>query len=44
VPEGRKFNRRVEIFITDAEGNVMNAMVDPIDIPNELLIGGVPKN
>ena len=39
-PEGRKFNRRVEIFITDAEGNVLNALVDPLDIPTELLVEG----
>jgi outer membrane protein OmpA-like peptidoglycan-associated protein len=44
MPQGRKFNRRVEIFITDAEGNVLNALVEPIDIPNELLIAPIkPK-
>jgi outer membrane protein OmpA-like peptidoglycan-associated protein len=37
-PEGRKFNRRVEIFITDAEGNVLNALIEPFDIPNELVL------
>jgi outer membrane protein OmpA-like peptidoglycan-associated protein len=37
-PEGRKFNRRVEIFITDVEGNVLNALVEPLDIPTELLL------
>jgi outer membrane protein OmpA-like peptidoglycan-associated protein len=42
MPQGRKFNRRVEIFITDAEGNVLNALVEPIDIPTELLIA--PSN
>ena len=36
-PEGRKFNRRVEIFVTDVNGNVLNALVEPIDIPSELL-------
>ena len=39
-PEGRKFNRRVEIFIMDIEGNVLNALVEPLDIPTELLYGG----
>jgi outer membrane protein OmpA-like peptidoglycan-associated protein len=43
MPQGRKFNRRVEIFITDAEGNVLNALVEPIDIPNELLIASTHK-
>jgi outer membrane protein OmpA-like peptidoglycan-associated protein len=44
IPQGRKLNRRVEIFITDAEGNVLNALVEPIDIPNELLIAPIkPK-
>jgi outer membrane protein OmpA-like peptidoglycan-associated protein len=37
-PEGRKFNRRVELFITDAEGNVLNALIEPFDIPNELVL------
>ena len=37
-PEGRKFNRRVEIFITDAEGNVLNALIEPFDIPTELVL------
>jgi outer membrane protein OmpA-like peptidoglycan-associated protein len=41
-PEGRKFNRRVEIFITDKEGNVLNAMVEPLDIPTELLASVTP--
>jgi outer membrane protein OmpA-like peptidoglycan-associated protein len=36
-PEGRKINRRVEIFITDATGNVLNAMVEPISIPETLV-------
>jgi outer membrane protein OmpA-like peptidoglycan-associated protein len=36
-PEGRKFNRRVEIFITDAEGNVLNALIEPFDIPTDLV-------
>ena len=36
-PEGRRFNRRVEIFIMDIEGNVLNALVEPLDIPTELL-------
>jgi outer membrane protein OmpA-like peptidoglycan-associated protein len=36
-PEGRKFNRRVELFITDAEGNVLNALIEPFDIPNDLV-------
>jgi outer membrane protein OmpA-like peptidoglycan-associated protein len=39
-PEGRKYNRRVEIFITDIEGNVLNALVAPLDIPTELLAEG----
>ena len=39
-PEGRRFNRRVEIIIMDIEGNVLNALVDPLDIPNELLYDG----
>lgn len=39
-PEGRKFNRRVEIFIMDIEGNVLNALVEPLDIPTELLYDG----
>lgn len=39
-PEGRKFNRRVEIFIMDAEGNVLNGLVTPFDIPNELVYDG----
>jgi outer membrane protein OmpA-like peptidoglycan-associated protein len=39
-PEGRKFNRRVEIFIMDAEGNVLNGLVSPFDIPNELVYDG----
>ncbi len=37
-PEGRKFNRRVEIFITDAEGNVLNALIEPFDIPTDLVL------
>ena len=37
-PEGRKFNRRVEIFITDAEGNVLNALIEPFDIPTDLAL------
>jgi outer membrane protein OmpA-like peptidoglycan-associated protein len=37
-PEGRKFNRRVELFITDAEGNVLNALIEPFDIPTELVL------
>jgi outer membrane protein OmpA-like peptidoglycan-associated protein len=41
-PEGRKFNRRVEIFITDREGNVLNAMVEPLDIPTELVATVTP--
>jgi outer membrane protein OmpA-like peptidoglycan-associated protein len=44
APLGRKFNRRVEIFITDTEGNVLNALVEPIDIPTELLIAPSKKN
>jgi outer membrane protein OmpA-like peptidoglycan-associated protein len=36
-PEGRKYNRRVEMFITDAEGNVLNALITPFDIPFDLL-------
>ena len=36
-PEGRRFNRRVEIFIMDIEGNVLNALIEPLDIPTELL-------
>lgn len=40
-PEGRRFNRRVEIFIMDIEGNVLNALVEPLDIPTELLADGV---
>jgi outer membrane protein OmpA-like peptidoglycan-associated protein len=39
-PEGRKFNRRVEIFIMDAEGNVLNGLVTPFDIPDELVYDG----
>lgn len=39
-PQGRKFNRRVEIFIMDVEGNVLNALVEPLDIPTELLYDG----
>jgi outer membrane protein OmpA-like peptidoglycan-associated protein len=41
-PEGRKYNRRVEMFITDAEGNVLNALVTPFDIPTDLIYNG-PK-
>lgn len=37
-PEGRKFNRRVEVFIYDVEGNVLNAYVEPIAVPDHLLI------
>jgi outer membrane protein OmpA-like peptidoglycan-associated protein len=36
-PAGRKFNRRVELFITDAEGNVLNALIEPFDIPTDLV-------
>jgi outer membrane protein OmpA-like peptidoglycan-associated protein len=39
-PEGRRYNRRVEIIIMDTEGNVLNALVDPLDIPAELLYDG----
>jgi outer membrane protein OmpA-like peptidoglycan-associated protein len=39
-PQGRRFNRRVEIFIMDIEGNVLNALVEPLDIPTELLLEG----
>ena len=39
-PEGRKFNRRVEIFITDTTGNVLNALVEPLDIPTDFLYAG----
>jgi outer membrane protein OmpA-like peptidoglycan-associated protein len=41
-PEGRKYNRRVEIFVMDAEGNVLNALVTPFDIPEDLKYDG-PK-
>ncbi len=37
-PEGRKYNRRVEIFIYDVEGNVLNAYVEPIAVPDALMI------
>jgi outer membrane protein OmpA-like peptidoglycan-associated protein len=37
-PEGRKYNRRVEIFIYDVEGNVLNAYVEPIAVPDDLMI------
>ncbi len=37
-PKGRKYNRRVEIFITDKGGNVLNAIVEPFDIPTELAL------
>lgn len=37
-PEGRKYNRRVEIFIYDIEGNVLNAYVEPIAVPDDLMI------
>ena len=43
-PEGRKYNRRVEMFITDAEGNVLNALVSPFDIPTDLLYDGAKSN
>ena len=36
-PKGRRFNRRVEIFIMDKEGNVLNALVSPFEIPNDLI-------
>ncbi len=39
TPAGRKFNRRVELLIMDAEGNVLNAYVEPIAIPTELMYG-----
>lgn len=39
-PEGRKYNRRVEIFITDKSGNVLNALVEPFDIPMDILYAG----
>ena len=37
-PKGRSYNRRVEIFITDKGGNVLNAIVEPFDIPTELVL------
>ena len=37
-PKGRRYNRRVEIFITDKGGNVLNAIVEPFDIPTELAL------
>ena len=33
---GRQFNRRVEIQIIDADGKVLNQMVDEIDVPSNL--------
>lgn len=36
-PTGRKFNRRVEIFITDIDGNIINTLIEPFDIPTDLL-------
>lgn len=45
-PEGRKYNRRVEMFIMDAEGNVLNALVTPFEIPDDLIYNGskMPTN
>lgn len=40
-PEGRKYNRRVEMFIMDAEGNVLNALITPFDIPDDLIYNGL---
>jgi len=34
--EGRQFNRRVEIVIMDAQGNILNNMVDKIYVPESL--------
>ncbi len=34
--QGRQFNRRVEIQIKDASGNVLNQMVDEINVPSHL--------
>ena len=39
-PEGRKYNRRVELFIMDKEGNVLNALITPFDIPTDLMYEG----
>jgi outer membrane protein OmpA-like peptidoglycan-associated protein len=39
-PEGRKYNRRVEIFLMDSEGNVLNGLVTPFDIPADLKFEG----
>jgi outer membrane protein OmpA-like peptidoglycan-associated protein len=39
-PEGRKFNRRVEMFIMDAEGNVLNGLIAPFEIPEDLIFDG----
>lgn len=38
TPEGREFNRRVEIQIFDRQGNIVN-IVDETQIPNNLRIG-----
>ncbi|MEM9822345.1 MAG: OmpA family protein [Bacteroidota bacterium] len=35
--EGRQFNRRVEILITDKYGGILNEIVDEIEIPDELI-------
>ena len=39
-PQGRLYNRRVEIFISDKGGNVLNAIVEPFDIPALLAFKG----
>ncbi|MFK7932621.1 MAG: OmpA family protein [Saprospiraceae bacterium] len=35
-PQGRQFNRRVIVQITDAAGKALNSMVEDIEIPNAL--------
>ena len=35
TPQGRQFNRRVELVVTDAQGDPIN-VVEPIEVPDEL--------
>ncbi|MEO1514946.1 MAG: OmpA family protein [Bacteroidota bacterium] len=34
--QGRQFNRRVEIIITNSQGDILSEMVDEIEVPNDL--------
>ncbi|MEZ4981216.1 MAG: hypothetical protein R2769_06440 [Saprospiraceae bacterium] len=36
APQGRQFNRRVEITVLDGDGKVVPNLVEPIRVPEKL--------